>query len=29
MDDTKKDPNEISFSVLKPGLGDPLFDLAC
>lgn len=29
LDDAKSDPNEISFSTIKPDLGDPLFDLAC
>lgn len=29
LDDTKKDPNEISFSTIGPNLGDPLFDLTC
>ncbi|KAI5361675.1 putative glycoside hydrolase superfamily [Septoria linicola] len=29
LDDAKKDPNEISFSVIKPNLGAPIFDLSC
>jgi glucan endo-1,3-beta-D-glucosidase len=29
LDDTKQDPNEISFSVIAPNLGDPLWDLMC
>ncbi|KXT14544.1 hypothetical protein AC579_9109 [Pseudocercospora musae] len=29
LDDTKKNPGEISFSTVKPNLGDPLWDLKC
>ncbi|CAK3784467.1 glycoside hydrolase family 17 [Lecanosticta acicola] len=29
LDDTKKDPGEISFSTVGPNLGKPLFDLRC
>lgn len=29
LDDAKKDPKEISFSVVKPTLGEPLWDLKC
>ncbi|CAK1365554.1 putative glucan endo-1,3-beta-glucosidase eglC [Cercospora beticola] len=29
LDDSKQNPEEISFSVVKPGLGDPIWDLKC
>lgn len=29
LDDAKSEPNEISFSTIKPDLVDPLFDLGC
>lgn len=29
LDDTKADLNEMSFSTIKPSLGDPLFDSSC